>query len=224
LSATLNILHSIPDVATIEQSQLQVYCDEWVKRPLAHKLGIAHFEVDRGKMLQIILAAKRAAVVGSDAYLPLDELVGYIIDQHFADPEERRRLHAQLREARNHWPEANNGFEAVVGRVGTLYIVCKNPACGVWMETAHKGVEGGVVECPPCELTCPACGQAGVYGGADLRLWFGANSSHCSHEQADAPRVAIVCRYFLSDRQRSRLRCNSRCPCLSSVASARWPA
>jgi hypothetical protein len=170
MSSGLNILHSIPEVAAIEQSQLQVYCDEWVKRPLAQKLGIAHFEVHRGKMLQIILEAKRAAIIGSDPYLPLDELVGYIIDRHFNDADERRRLHARLREARTHWPEANKGFEALVGRVGTLYLVCKNPACGVWMETAHKGVEGGVVECPPCELVCPACGQANVYGGQDFQL------------------------------------------------------
>jgi hypothetical protein len=173
LSAPLDILHSIPDVAAIEQAQLQVYCDEWVKRPLARKLGIAHFVVDSGRMLQAVLDADRAAIIGVDVYIPFDELVGYIIDRHFADADERRRLHVQLREARNHWPETNLGAEVLIGRVGTYYLVCKNPTCGVWMETAHKGVEGGTVECPRCELTCPECGHVAIYDGADFRLWFG---------------------------------------------------
>lgn len=166
----LNIFQSIPEVAALEQTQLQAYCDQWVQRPIAQKLGIAYFVVDSQRMLQVVLDADHAALIGSDVYIPFDELVGFIIDCHFADADERRLLHAQLREVRSHWPDNNHGVEVMVGRVGTLYLVCKNPACDIWMETSHKGVEGGIVECPPCEVSCPVCGHVDVYDGTDLRL------------------------------------------------------
>src|ERR1700752_3460962 len=56
------------------------------------------------------------------------------------------------------------------GRVGQLWLKCKNPACDVSMETAQEAVEGQTIHCPPCEVTCPVCGHTDRYDGNDLHL------------------------------------------------------
>ena len=76
------------------------------------------------------------------AFIPIDELLSYIIDLHFEDAEKRRELHASVRDVRQHWAELNRDYEAAVGRMGTLYLTCKNPLCRAELETAHQAQKG----------------------------------------------------------------------------------
>ena len=102
--------------------------------------------------------------------LPLDELLGYIIDQHFADAKERRQLHAELRSVKQQLTD--QGYGVTVGRVGTLYLECKNPDCDVLMGTPHRATLGTRVNCPPTSLTCPVCRHTATYDGSDFIVRF----------------------------------------------------
>jgi hypothetical protein len=168
MPSAIDILNLIPEVAAIGQPQLQEYCSQWLDRPLARQYGIAQLAVDDRLGLTVNLDAQRAEFVGDRALIPIDELIGYIIDSHFQDRAERDRLHLTARAIRNGINETGHQYEATLGRTGTLYLICKS--CGAVLETEHKGIEGQVVECPPCNVTCPACGRSNVYDGSDLKL------------------------------------------------------
>jgi len=104
--------------------------------------------------------------------VPIVELVDYIIDEHFPEAEKRRQLHAEFRNLRKQWEAEGRSYTAIAGRVGTLYLQCKNAACAVLMETPYKATQGMIITCPPCELSCPACGHLDTYDGSDLQLVF----------------------------------------------------
>jgi hypothetical protein len=137
---------------------LQVYCDEWLRRPIAREYGIAQITVDDKLMLAVNLDAERADFVGENVFIPIDELLGYIIDHHLADSVERQQLHASVRDDRSRWAELHRDYEATIGRAGKLYLICKS--CEAALETHHTAVEGQTIECPACSVTCPACGQS----------------------------------------------------------------
>jgi hypothetical protein len=169
----IDILHLFPELVTIDKQQLQAYCDEWLRRPIARQFDIAQFTVDENLMLQIKLAAQNSASPGDRACLPIVELLEFIIDRHFADPEKRLELHTAIRETRRRWSELGKDYKMTVGRRGTLYLTCKNPTCSAELETEHQATEDQEVFSPPTDVTCPVCGSTHKYDGYDLHL--GAN-------------------------------------------------
>jgi hypothetical protein len=172
MAEPINILLLLPDVATIGQTKLQGYCDEWLQRPVARQYGVAQINVRADLRTEVLLDAHCVDASEDTPFIPLGELIDYIIDEHFSDAEKRRQLHAEFREARKRIGAEGGVFDATVGRVGTFHLRCKNAACAVLMETPYKGVEGLNITCPPCELTCPACGHSALYDGSDLQLVF----------------------------------------------------
>lgn len=168
MSAAIDILHLFPELTAIGQKDLQVYCDEWLKRPIARHSPLKQIVVD--EQLMISLHVSRDAQIGTQAFIPMDELLGYIIDQHFIEPDQRRQLHAKVREAREMLRRLGTAYEVTAGRMGMLYLICKNPDCQATLNTSHRGIEGQTVTCPPLPATCPICGQTHSYVGSDFRL------------------------------------------------------
>jgi hypothetical protein len=119
----IDLLHLIPEVSAIGQRQLQKYCAQWLKRPLDHAYGIAQLVVDERLMLTVNLHADRVQYVGDRVMIPIDELLGYIIDSHFQDRDERQRLHCAVRESRDRIDDTGHDYTATIGRAGTLYLV-----------------------------------------------------------------------------------------------------
>jgi hypothetical protein len=172
MSGNIDIFLRLPDVADIGRTQLQVYCNEWLQRPIAQQFGISHLIVGSNLLLTVNLDAARAEVVENQTVVPICELLDYIIDRHFQNPEKRSALHADATTMRQHWDEVGYQYGAMAGRVGRLWLKCKNPNCDASMETSQEAIEGQTIHCPPCEITCPVCGHAGPYDGNDLKLIF----------------------------------------------------
>jgi hypothetical protein len=122
MSRDVDILCLLPDVATIGRASLQVYCNEWLQRPIAREFGITHLIVGANLMLAVKINSARATAAGDWGFIPIDELAGYIIDRHFSDEGKRHELHAQLREIRNRWGEVGYQYEVMAGRVGRLWL------------------------------------------------------------------------------------------------------
>jgi hypothetical protein len=135
---------------------------------------VTHITVDAALMLHIYLAAERLVELGDQAVLPIDELLGYIIDRHFQDPDKRKELHTAVREARNRWGEHEMQHAVSVETVGRIWLKCKNPACGAQIETHHFASPGQEIICPPTKVTCPGCGGIYEYEGRDLYVRVGA--------------------------------------------------
>ena len=170
MSGNIDILLRLPEVASAGRQQLQTYCDHWLTRPIAVSHGISKLIVGSDLMLTVNLDKQTADVVGGRTFIPICELLDYIIEQHFQSPEERRELHAQARDIRKRWGEVGYQYEAMAGRVGRLWLKCKNPACDVSMESAQEAVEGQRIHCPASQVTCPVCGHIDLYDGSDLHL------------------------------------------------------
>jgi hypothetical protein len=170
MSGNIDILLRLPDVAAIGRTKLQSYCNDWLERPIAREFGISHLIVGSDLMLTANLDLHKVEFVEDRAFIPICELLDYIIDQHFQNPAKRRELHAKSREIRDQWDEIGYQYEAMAARVGNLWLKCKNPNCDVSMETAQQAVEGQEIQCPPCQVTCPACGHTDWYDGSDLHL------------------------------------------------------
>ena len=170
MSGNIDILLRLPDVATIGRAKLQDYCDQWLERPIAQEFGISHVIVGSDLLLTVNLDAGRVEFVGNRAFIPICELLDYIIDEHFHDTAKRRDLLAASRDFRKRWGEVGYQYEAMAGRVGNLWLKCKNPKCDVSFETHQQAVEGQVISCPPCNLACPVCGHADTYDGSDLKV------------------------------------------------------
>lgn len=166
----IDILHLFPDLAAIGQQQLQAYCDDWLRRPMAREFAVAQLTVDERLMLQINLTTQGPAFCGDRVFIPVDELLGYIVDCHFDDADKRRELHASIRETRRRWGALGRDYEVTIGRVGTLYLTCKNPECRTELETHHQATQNQEIICPPTDVTCPVCGSTYKYGGNDLHL------------------------------------------------------
>jgi hypothetical protein len=120
MSYRIDFLLLIPDVAAIGLVKLQGYCDEWLQRPIAREHGVAQLNVRRDLSLEALLDAEDAERVDSRVFIPLDELVGYIIDQHFFDSEQRRQLHAHLRDIRRRWSGFDRDQQVTFGKVATI--------------------------------------------------------------------------------------------------------
>ncbi len=137
MSGNVDILFRLPDVATIGRMKLQDYCDQWLQRPIAREFGISHLIVGSDLLLTVNLDASRVDFVDNRAFIPICELSDYIIDEHFQDAAQRQELHARARDIRQHWAEVGYQYEAMAGRVGRLWLTCKNPACDVPIETVQ---------------------------------------------------------------------------------------
>jgi hypothetical protein len=171
MSLDVNILLLLPEIATIGREKLQRYCDEWLLRPVAREFGCADLIVGSDLLLTVNLDTERAEFIDSDhVFLPLDELLGYIIDAHFTDTDKRRELHAEVRDLRKRLAEAGGQYKVSCGRSGQLWLKCKNPACAVSLETSQRAIQGQTIICPPVSLTCPACGHTDTYSGSDLKV------------------------------------------------------
>ncbi len=168
----IDVLQQFPDLAAISQSELQAYCDQWIQRPIARQAGLVQIIVDAQRRMQILLDKAGAEIHDDQAFIPLDELLGYIVDQHFADVSERPRLHACIRDARQPGKGEAKDYAVTVGRVGTLYLVCKNPDCGNKMMSDKKAAEGHRINCPTFIVECLQCGQTHDYEGGDFKLAF----------------------------------------------------
>ena len=151
MSGNIDILLRLPDVATIGRAKLQDYCDEWLERPIAREYGISHLIVGSNLLLTVNLDAGNLDFVGDRAFIPICELLDYIIDQHFPDPAKRRELHAESRDFRKRWGEVGYQYEAMAGRVGNLWLKCKNPNCDASLESSQEAVEGQAINCPPAQ-------------------------------------------------------------------------
>jgi hypothetical protein len=170
MSGNIDILLRLPDVASIGREQLQDYCNEWLERPIACEFGISHLIVGSDLMLTVNLDLGSVEVVDNRPFIPICELLDYIIDRHFHDPAKRHELHTQARNIRQRWGEVGYEYQAMAGRVGRLWLKCKNPDCDVSIETLQEAVEGQRIHCPPCRATCPVCGHTDMYDGNDLHL------------------------------------------------------
>lgn len=172
MSASVDILHLFPDIATIGKSELQGYCDDWVQRPIARDCGVAQIIVDDRRRMQVLFDRSGAALTGDQAFFPIDELLGFIVDRHFATPDVRRRLHTTIRDARERLGEQVRDYVAAIGRVGTLYLICKNPGCNAQMMSDRQAAEGQRINIPTFNVECLTCGQTHVYEGSDFKLAF----------------------------------------------------
>lgn len=168
----INLLRQFPELADIGHSELQVYCNQWIQRPIARQFGLTQIIVDHQRRMQVMLDKAGAEIHGDHAFLPLDELLSYIVDHHFTDASERRRLHASIREAR--WPGNEHGkdYAITVGKVGTLYLICKNPNCAAQMMSDTNAAEGQRINIPTLNVECLTCGQIHSYEGSDFKLAF----------------------------------------------------
>jgi hypothetical protein len=158
MSGNIDIFLRQPDVAAIGRAKLQDYCDQWLQRPIAQDFGVSHLIVGSDLLLTLNLDPQRAKLVNNRTYVPIEELLDYVIDTHFQDATKRRELHSEARDIRKHW-----------GEVGYQYWTkCKNPSCGIELESAQQAVDGQRIHCPPSSLTCPECRYTAMYDGNDL--------------------------------------------------------
>lgn len=171
MSGNIDILLWLPDVAAIGQGRLQDYCKQWLERPIAREYGITHLIVGSDLLLTVNLGGG-SVVVSDRPFIPIRELLDYIIEQHFHEPAKRRELHAIARNISQRWGEVGYQYIGMAGRVGLLWLKCKNPACNMQLETVQQAVEGQRIHCPPCRMTCPICGHVDLYDGSDLYLRF----------------------------------------------------
>jgi hypothetical protein len=172
LAVYIDILQLFPDLAAIGKNELQVNCNEWLERPIARECGLAQIIVDDQRNMQVTLDEAAAEIHGDLARLPLDELLGYIVDRHFTEASERQRLHASIRDERQRLDELGKRYEVTIGRVGTLYLVCKNPDCATQMMSDKKAAEGQRINSPTFDIMCLKCGQTHAYEGSDFKLMY----------------------------------------------------
>jgi hypothetical protein len=172
MAESVNILLLLPEVAAIGRQRLQIYCSEWLQRSIAREFAVTHLIVGDDLALTVNIDDSRARFAGEQAFIPIDELVGYIVDQHFDDADTRRRLHDQLRDIRKSWADQGYRYSVMAGRVGRLWIKCKNPNCDASLESAQEAIEGQTIHCPASLVTCPVCGETHSYDGSDLHLVF----------------------------------------------------
>jgi aspartate carbamoyltransferase regulatory subunit len=75
-----------------------------------------------------------------------------------------------VREVRQRWAELGRDDEMKVGRIGTLWLTCKNPKCRAEMKTTQQASEVQRINCKPIPITCPYCDTTYEYEGVDLQL------------------------------------------------------
>jgi hypothetical protein len=103
----IDILKRLPDVAAIGRTQLQAYCDDWLKRPIAREYGITHLILGSDLMLNVNLDLARVEDRGDRVFVPICGLLDYIIEQHFQDAGKRAELHAEARDIRKRWTKSD---------------------------------------------------------------------------------------------------------------------
>jgi hypothetical protein len=145
------------------------YCNEWLQRPIACQFGFTQLVVGPDMMLGVAMDAS-GAKEGELAYIPIDELVAYLIDEHFTDAAKRRDLYAQLRDIRKRWRELGKQYRVSVRRIGALRIKCKHPGCANYFQTDQQAQEGQVIDWDGAWVTCEKCGCEYHYDGRDMEL------------------------------------------------------
>jgi hypothetical protein len=170
MASRIDILRLFPELAVIGPIQLQTYCHEWLRRPIAREFGFTQLLIDNQLLIYAAIDPTRAGFIGEKAYLPIDELLGYIIDRHFTDHDERRRLHAAVRDTRNRRRDYGPDYGVNIGRLGTLCLTCKNPTCHAIMETDQIACELDRITYGPINIECLTCGQTHPYDGRDFHL------------------------------------------------------
>jgi hypothetical protein len=172
VAGSLDILQLFPDIAAIGRIELQDYCNEWFQRPIARACSIAQIVVDDQRHMQLLVDSGGERLDGDHVFIPIDELLGFIVDHHFADSDHRRRLHASIKDARQRLGERVRDYVAAIGRVGTLYLVCKNPDCKSQMVSDRKATAEQRINCPTFEIECLTCGQIHPYDAGDFKLRY----------------------------------------------------
>ena len=97
MSGNIDIFLRLPVVSAIGRAKLQRFCDECLRRPIAREFAISHLIVGADLMLTVNLDVERAEFDNKRAYVPIEELLEYIIDAHFQDATKRRELHVKAR-------------------------------------------------------------------------------------------------------------------------------
>ncbi len=175
MAVTVDILHLFPDLAAIGPTVLQLYCNDWLQRPIARECGITQLVINDQRNMEVLIDVMRA--LGrherpGEVFFPVDELLDYIVDRHFTDSSERNRLHTAVRDTRKHWQATGKDYAAEVRRVGTLYFECKNPGCRSKMISDKQAGEGQRITFGPMDITCTTCNQTFTYDGNDFKLKF----------------------------------------------------
>src|SRR5947207_122483 len=116
MSGNIDILLRLPDVAAIGRAKLQDYCNDWLERPIARQFGITHLIVGSDLMLTVNVDLDKVEFIDNRAFIPIWELLGYIIDEHFQDPAKRRELHAEARTIWKQWGQVGSRYEVMGGR------------------------------------------------------------------------------------------------------------
>jgi hypothetical protein len=166
----LDLFGLFPEIVAIGQPQLQLYYNEWAKRPIARQHSVAQVFVDQQLVLHFHMDVDCGIRPGVHTFIPTDQLLVYIVERHFPEPDYRRELCARIQDVRLRWGEVGYGYEVTISRKGRFYLTCKNPACHAELESAHVGTERQAVSCPPTQLTCPQCGASFIGDGSDLHL------------------------------------------------------
>lgn len=73
MSAGNDILQHMPEIAAIGYEQLQAYCNQWLKRPIAKQFGVVQLVLTRELVLQLLLDEDHTEMVGNNAFVPIDE-------------------------------------------------------------------------------------------------------------------------------------------------------
>jgi hypothetical protein len=70
MTAGNDILQLMPEIAAIGYERLQVYCDEWLKRPIAKQFGVVQLVLTQDLVLQVLLDENHTQMVDGHAYVP----------------------------------------------------------------------------------------------------------------------------------------------------------
>ena len=165
---------TFPELATIGQAQLQDYCDDWVQTQSARQSCVRKLTVGENLLLYSDFRVPDTVKDGDVLVFPMDELLRYIVDRHFADAATRCRLRNDIADARRQWGSLHREYRVTLGRRGPLFLTCKNPDCRSELQTQFVGYENQEVVCEPTDVACPHCGSTCKYDGRDFHL--GLNS------------------------------------------------
>jgi hypothetical protein len=70
MSAGNDILQLMPEISAIGYEQLQAYCNEGLKRPIAKQFGVVQLMLTRELVLQVLLDENHTQMVDGHAYVP----------------------------------------------------------------------------------------------------------------------------------------------------------